>query len=294
MRELIIKLENKYSQLLKDQKDNRLLKESELRFAYFELFDRHKHIIEHFTTKLEESTDYIGDEWDNWPCQIIDCRELLDYFESMFDSSTCSTYWGSLNEYIAENYCAHLSKEYDNLISNGGPAIIINDDGDVYDQDSGKWIVDKSDYSEEWLRDYLIEEYCETKGYYPGVFYQDRYGQLSLVNTRESRLNFKLRVLDCCYPDYFNGYSGEFDCIAIWVNNEVTISELYDAIEHDVNNCCYEPEFYAALDIAIKNSREENANQLDKIVFPDLEDCQCEDKDNCECNVYAYFAIERD
>ena len=64
-----------------------------------------------------------------------------------------------------------------------GPSIIINHEGDILDEDSGQWIVSKSDYETKDERNKLIEKYMESKGYFPGVFFIDYYGNVKHVNT---------------------------------------------------------------------------------------------------------------
>lgn len=92
----------------------------------------------------------------------------------------------ALENYLAENFCAYVDFKNDALMTSEGPSIVINDDGDVYDQDSGKFIVNKKDYETDSERNQLIESWMEKQGYFPSVISCDRYGSAFYVNTKES------------------------------------------------------------------------------------------------------------
>lgn len=95
--------------------------------------------------------------------------------------------------YLLNNHCIRVDFVNKNLIQNIGPALIINESGDVYDQDSGKVVIDHEeceirdgDYGElcEFKRAYLIEKYMEATGCYPGVFATNSRGtDIWLVDT---------------------------------------------------------------------------------------------------------------
>lgn len=91
-------------------------------------------------------------------------------------------------EYLAEYLADHdMRPDFDNgcLIMRGGPELLINDDGDVYDQESGKFIVESDQYETEAERNSLIEAWMQQHGYFPAVYYSDRYCNLTLVNTQQ-------------------------------------------------------------------------------------------------------------
>lgn len=95
-----------------------------------------------------------------------------------------------LETYVSER---DMSIDWDNscLKSYQGGSLIINDDGDVYDTDSGKFVIDHEDYVDDALdhdhqiinRNELIEQYMKNNGYFPGVFTVDRHGNVDSVNT---------------------------------------------------------------------------------------------------------------
>lgn len=94
-----------------------------------------------------------------------------------------------LTEYLSDR-CVYLDAEHGALFTYIGPAIIINEDGDVVDEDGGRWFLSRRDYMDndghrcEHKRAYLIEQYMEKTGYWPGVFRCDRYGNVFPVNTQ--------------------------------------------------------------------------------------------------------------
>jgi len=65
-----------------------------------------------------------------------------------------------------------------------GPCILVNEQGDVLDQDSGKWIIDKNDYQTAEERNGLIEAWMEKSGYFPSVIQLGRYGALHYIDTK--------------------------------------------------------------------------------------------------------------
>jgi len=72
-----------------------------------------------------------------------------------------------------------------------GPSFVINDDGDVYDQENDRLFVSMDEYvgddgvADIDKRDNMIESYMESEGFYPGVFETDRSGNVKLVNTKK-------------------------------------------------------------------------------------------------------------
>jgi hypothetical protein len=89
-----------------------------------------------------------------------------------------------LERYFQDEHCANLNFKDSVLTTSEGPAIVINEDGDVYDQDSGKFIVHKGNYETDVERNALIEAWMEKAGYFPSVIRCDHYGNAFYVNTK--------------------------------------------------------------------------------------------------------------
>lgn len=156
--------------------------ENLLQQAYNTLFDDMS-VWKNAYSRLEQSNDYTTDQFDGWPCQWIRCEELSkldeddrEYFKTWLD----------------ETYCA-VDIDWNNecLVMRNGPAIIIDENGDVYDQDSRKRIIERNEYLDEAnhvdkdKRNQLIEDYMKRTGYFPGVFTMDKYGNVYPVNTQK-------------------------------------------------------------------------------------------------------------
>lgn len=154
------------------------LKFSEIREEYFKYLDSHK-IIKELTALQDSKPDgYMLNEFgdvESWKRIALDFSDFEDErLESL------------LNEYLLENYFFHVDFKNNCLIQNQGPEeIIINDEGDVFC--GSKCIISKNNYENKTDLYQQIENYMEKTGYYPGVFYCDRYGELTLVNTRSNQ-----------------------------------------------------------------------------------------------------------
>jgi hypothetical protein len=98
----------------------------------------------------------------------------------------CKEYFAN---YMREYSYVEVDFKNDILTYSQGPSIVINEDSDVYDQDSGKFILKRKDCLDddgafdETKRNALIEEYMEKQGYFPGVFSSDHYGNVFSVST---------------------------------------------------------------------------------------------------------------
>ena len=88
-----------------------------------------------------------------------------------------------LAEYLSENYYIYTDFENDCVTTAEGPCILINHDGDVLDQDSGKWIISKRDYETEEERNALIKAHMEKTGHFPSVIEVDYHGNACYVST---------------------------------------------------------------------------------------------------------------
>lgn len=149
--------------------------EIELQEAYNEVFNAMP-LLSEVVTKLEESREYT---WDG--------EEIARWIR--FDASDFQDCGEYFRAYMRDVHCTDVHFEHDALTMRVGPSIVIDDDGDVYDQDSGKFIVSKSDYTADGEKDYvkrnaLIEAYMERTGYFPGVFESDRHGNMSKIDTK--------------------------------------------------------------------------------------------------------------
>jgi len=126
---------------------------------------------------LEQSSEYSFDKYG----EIVSWRRFYD----LKDYKECASY---LEAYLSDQGVG-IDWENDCLTYNLGPCILINNDGDVLDQDSQKWIISKNDYRDddgnldEGKRNELIEAWMDKHGYYPGVFSADRHGNVFAVNT---------------------------------------------------------------------------------------------------------------
>lgn len=90
----------------------------------------------------------------------------------------------ALSDIFSEGYGLIVDYQNDCLLMDIGPAILINHEGDVLDQDSGKWIISKNDYETEEQRNELIESYMNKSGYFPAIIKIDYHGNANYVNTQ--------------------------------------------------------------------------------------------------------------
>jgi hypothetical protein len=103
-------------------------------------------------------------------------------FAGLSDYAECKEYFEA---WLFNDYAMNVDWNNDCILVPQGPAIIINEDGDVLDQDSGKWIINRKDYNSTKELNEKIETWMEEKGYFPGVFSVDRYGNVFHVNTKD-------------------------------------------------------------------------------------------------------------
>jgi len=128
--------------------------------------------------KLENSNKYILEYndiqvWERFDSEDIMPIEFKDQKELFNDM---------LSDFLSEDYISYNDIEKV-ITTSHGPSIIINEDGDVFDQDSGKCIIKSSDYEYEEDRNRLIEAYMNHHGYFPGVYEVDRHNNVTHVNT---------------------------------------------------------------------------------------------------------------
>lgn len=137
--------------------------------------------IKAMISKLEASTEYGLDRFGEVESWIsLDLSEFED----------CTQFF---EQYMRNEH--YIIVDFNNGILSypQGPNLIIQDDGSVYDQDSNKLIIKRSDYKDEdgeideSKRNQLIEAYMEKSGYFSGVFRVDYYGNVFPVNTTEKK-----------------------------------------------------------------------------------------------------------
>lgn len=154
--------------------------EAKLQTAYNEVFDKNEE-IQKAIREVQTSQEYA---WDNYG-EI--CQYIRFYANDFKD---CQEY---LKNYLRENHYIEIDFQADILTYSQGFNIVINEDGDVYDQDSDKFFIKKNDYRNDDgeldtdKRNELIEAYMEERGYFPGVFSSDRYGNVFAVNTQAKK-----------------------------------------------------------------------------------------------------------
>ena len=124
-----------------------------------------------------ELTQVEGDEYiHSWT--RVDFSTLIDV-ESEHEQEL-------LAEYFQEHHFIYVDFKNDAVTQCIGPCLVINDDGDVLDQDSGKWVINRQDYESIAERNNLIEEYMDKTGYFPSVVQEGRYGVQGYVNTQRA------------------------------------------------------------------------------------------------------------
>jgi len=170
----------KIEQLKADLKNNEEFNaaiNSELQVEYNKVFNDST-VLDKAVKAANESKEYRFNEYgeiESWSrCyDLKGFEDCMQYLAEWFYDQGMRIDW--------ENECI--------LVGQGG-CFVINDSGDVYDTDNGKFFLSKSDYldengdADETVRNRLIEEHMTKTGYFPGVFSADRHGNVFLVNTK--------------------------------------------------------------------------------------------------------------
>jgi len=99
-------------------------------------------------------------------------KRLLEIDSLTFDA---------IAEYFEEVYCAIYDRDLNSFFIWDAEAIVINEDGDVYQE--GNFFIDHNDYSNVSERNELIEKHMDKTGVYPGVYLSDYYGNLTAIKT---------------------------------------------------------------------------------------------------------------
>lgn len=153
--------------------------ENQLQAEYNKIFEDSQ-VLRETLAELNRSNQYGTGEngeiyaWVRFDAsKFEDCREYLSLWLS--------------------NECAIIDWENDALMLMQGGCLIIAHDGDVYDTDSQKTVVNVSEYIIDGIKDtikrnQLIESWMDANGYFPGVFQSDSYGDVSAVNTTAEKV----------------------------------------------------------------------------------------------------------
>ena len=144
---------------------------------YMEAPER-KQLVEQLEKQLNESRDLTQVQYDDYLHRWIrfDFTQLADIQDDEFLREL-------LGDYLREQYCIDADFKNDAASMSEGPALIIGDDGDVYDQDSQKTVIKRTEYDSRETLFALIESWMERGGYYPSVIRIDRHGNAYYVNT---------------------------------------------------------------------------------------------------------------
>lgn len=157
-------------ELIKEENSEKI---SELRSQALRLLEKKlekNSELKKLVSKLENSKDLSQVEHDEflhiWT--RADFSEFIDT-ENKFQCELFS-------DYMSENYNTIVDFKNECVSTSIGPAILINHEGDILDQDSRKWVIKKTEYETEEERNELIEKYMEKTGYYPSIISCDYYG----------------------------------------------------------------------------------------------------------------------
>lgn len=127
-----------------------------------------------------ESGEPDGYQWNEYGDELVQWYRMPSLSE--FAEEPTREYFES---YLTASACIRsIDFENDAVTCSEGGAFVINDDGDVYDTDSGKFFVSRDEYETDAERNALIEEHMERTGYFPGVFSSDRHGNVVPVDTK--------------------------------------------------------------------------------------------------------------
>lgn len=134
--------------------------------------------------KLENTNDLTSVENDDFLHQWVRFNIYSVLPDKEKDPDLFALALDALEAYVQDQGCVYLDGKNECLTACIGPSIIINDEGDVLDQDSGKWFIKKSEYSTSDERNNLIEAYMERTGCFPWVVKEGRYGYVRVVSTK--------------------------------------------------------------------------------------------------------------
>lgn len=142
---------------------------------------RLKKLVDAMISKVENSKDLASIENDEYLIQW--CRVDLDSLKLDFENEFIKELF---REHLLENHFVSVDFKNSCLQYSIGACLIVNDKGDIFDQDSSKGpIISKNDYESEIERNKLIENWMEKKGYFPSVVSMDYYGNAHYIDTTE-------------------------------------------------------------------------------------------------------------
>jgi hypothetical protein len=153
---------------------------NELNAEWFKIFEKSPVLKVDFK-RLEESNQYGSDE-----------SGIYSFIHLTYAIPDDESGKSAFSDYVAEHGYYYQS-EHNALLNRQGECIIINEDGDIFLAECGnsKLIIGQDAYIEHSefnidLRNELIETWMDKNGYFPGVFREDRHGNIFPVNTHRA------------------------------------------------------------------------------------------------------------
>ena len=136
-------------------------------------------------SKLEGTQQLTSMEYDEYYYQWtrFDADTILPSIEE-FGETIHNLALESFREYIDNFGCYSYDEKSECIVSCIGPAIIINEDGEILDQDSNKWIAKKNQFESEKERNDFIESYMQKTGVFPWIVRVDHYGNAYAVSLK--------------------------------------------------------------------------------------------------------------
>jgi hypothetical protein len=158
------KIEIQINKMHSDNSKKLLELEDKARIEFKKLMHDKKEIIIKMQCMVEDSRELTQDPHDTYFTQwcSVDFSDLIDT-NSDFQKEL-------LSDYFQDECSFYVDFKNDVLNMSVGPAILINHEGDVLDQDSGKWFISRNDYESDDDRNTLIAQYMEKNGYFPTHF----------------------------------------------------------------------------------------------------------------------------
>lgn len=124
---------------------------------------------------------------------LYDSRDVTNdgsqdfYIWTRFDAAniinpSCKLEIEALDRYLAENHIV-WDKINDDLLMSLGPCILINSQGDIFDQDlKDRLIIKRSEYPDKEEAIELIKKHMNKTGHYPCVLIEDVYGNIEMLD----------------------------------------------------------------------------------------------------------------
>lgn len=149
--------------------------ESQLLEEYSKIFEKDTK-LQTAIKELEDSKEFGIDDgiyrWNRFDFDDYkDNNEVIEYLE----------------QYLNEHHFINIDIKNDAIMKNEGFNLILDHDGNIYDEDSQEFIIDHSEYTNKSKRNKLVNNWMEKNGYFPGLFSVDRYNNVFLINLNEKR-----------------------------------------------------------------------------------------------------------